>query len=428
MKRSLLALLMVLAMVLAMPTSMAAAEEKIVLNLMHFHTPETADSNVENRAYHAMKEKFLAEHPDVVLNETTLQQADYHTKIMALAAANEMPDIFFTKGSWVQNFYDNNLMADLTGKIDTSLYRDGIFLPFTRDGKILASPIQFTVTSLVYWNQAMFADIGYDHFPATWEELMDANEKFKAKGVTMISLGNKDKWPFESCIISTLGDRFTGTDWTQSIILNDGKAKFTDPEFVETLKYSQEMAQLFNIDFNAINNEQSDNLYGTGKAAATLEGVWTISYLLANADEEVIKNTQIAVLPSVPNMKGDAKAVSGGAGWSQSVSSKLTGKALDMAIEYVKATTGVEYSEYLMKDSGMLGQCEVPVADKSAMPELSQRFLELVSDLKLVPIYDIQMDGAVIDVMNSKIQELLSGTATPEAVAQSIQAEQEKLG
>lgn len=428
MKRSILALLVVLAMVLALPMSMAAAEEKVELSLMHFHTPETADSNVENRAYHAMKEKFLAEHPDVVINETTLQQADYHTKIMALAAANEMPDIFFTKGSWVQNFYDNNLMADLTGKIDTSIYRDGIFIPFTRDGKVFASPIQFVVTSLVYWNQAMFADIGYDHFPATWDELLDANEKFKAKGVTMISLGNKDKWPFESCIISTLGDRFTGTDWTQSIILNDGKAKFTDPEFIETLKYSQAMAPMFNIDFNAINNEQSDNLYGTGKVAATIEGMWTISYFQANADEEVINNTQIAILPTVPNMKGDVSAVSGGAGWSQSVSSKLTGKALDMAIEYVKATTGVEYCEYMMKDSGMLGQCEVPVADLSTVPVLSQRYLEFVGTLKLVPIYDIQMDGAVIDVMNSKIQELLSGTVTPEAVAEAIQAEQAKLG
>jgi raffinose/stachyose/melibiose transport system substrate-binding protein len=244
----------------------------------------------------------------------------------------------------------------------------------------------------------------------------------------MFALGNKDKWPFESCIISTLGDRFTGTDWTQSIILNDGKAKFTDPEFVETLTYSQAMAPMFNIDFNAINNEQSDNLYGTGKAAATLEGMWTISYFQANADEEVIANTQIAVLPSVPNMKGDANAVSGGAGWSQSVSSKLTGKALDVAIEYVKATTGVEYCEYMMKDSGMLGQCEVPVADMSSMPVLSQRYLELIGGLKLVPIYDIQMDGAVIDVMNSKLQELLSGTVTPQAVAEAIQAEQVKLG
>jgi len=99
-----------------------------------------------------------------------------------------------------------------------------------------------------------------------------------------------------------------------------------------------------------------------------------------------------------------------------------------MAIEYVKATTGVEYCEYMMKDSGILGQCEVPVADRSSMPELSQLFLDLVSGLKLVPIYDIQMDGAVIDVMNSKIQELLSGTASPEAVAEAIQAEQEKLG
>jgi raffinose/stachyose/melibiose transport system substrate-binding protein len=428
MRRNLLAILLVLALTLAMPFSLAVAEEKVELNLLHFHTPETMDNNVENRGYHVMKEKFLAEHPNVVLNESTLQQADYHTKMMALAAANEMPDIFFTKGSWVQNFYDNNLLADLSGALDTSDYREGIFTPFTRDGKIVGSPIQLAVTSLVYWNEAMFADIGYDHFPTTWDELLDANAKFKEKGVTMIALGNKDKWPFESCIISTLGDRFTGTDWTQSIIMGDGNAKFTDPEFIETLTYSQAMAPMFNIDFNAINNEQADNLYGTGKAAATIEGMWTISYFMANADEEVIEDTRIAVLPTVPGMKGEANAVSGGAGWSQSVSSKLEGKALEMALEYVKVTTGVGYAEYLMEDSGMLSQCEVPVADKESLPILSQRYLDFMTDAKLVPIYDIQMDGAVIDVMNSKIQELLGGTATPQAVAEAIQAEQDKLG
>ncbi len=427
MKNRILVVLLVLAMVLAMPLSAGAEEEKIELSMLHFHTPETMENSVEARGFHAMKEKFLAEHPNIILNESTLQQADCHTKMMALAAANELPDLFFTKGSWVQNFYDNNLMADLTGKIDTSIYRDGIFIPFTRDGKIFAAPIQFTVTSLVYWNEALFAEIGYDHFPATWDELLDADVKFKEKGITTISHGNKDKWPFESCIISTLGDRFTGTEWTQSIILNDGTAKFTDPEFVETLKYSQAMAPMFNIDFNAINNEQADNMYCTGKAASTLEGMWTITYLLTNADEDVLANTNLAILPSVPGMKGDANASSGGAGWSMSASSKLEGAKLDAAVEFIKATTGVEFCEYLMADSGMLAQCEVPVTDKESLPLISQRYQDFITTLKLVPIYDIQMDGAVIDVMNSKLQELLGGTATPEDVAAAIQAEQDKI-
>ncbi|MDR1420956.1 MAG: extracellular solute-binding protein [Treponema sp.] len=400
---------------------------KVTLELMHFQTIETISESSEVKGYHAMKDKFIAEHPDVTINESILQQIDYQTKIMALAAADEMPDIFFTKGSWVQNFYDNNLMADITGRIDIAQYRDGVFIPVTREGRIYGTPIQFIATSLIFYNEKMWKDIGFNEFPKTWDELITANERFRAKGIDTIALGNKDRWPYESCIISALGDRFTGSDWTQSIILNDGKAKFTDPDFITTLRYSQQMASLFNVNFNEINNSQADALYCTGRAASTIEGMWVIAYILTNGDPDVLENTKIAILPSVPGQKGAANATSGGAGWAQSASSRLTGAEFDAAVEYLKQSNGRDYSEFVMDDSGLLGPIDVPVKDRASLPQLSQFYLDFVGTLSLVPVYDIQMDGAVIDIMNSKLQELLGGTATPEDVGAAIQAEQDKL-
>ncbi len=55
-------------------------------------------------------------------------------------------------------------------------------------------------------------------------------------------MGNKPNWPAESCWLSTLGDRFTGPDWTQSILEGSG-AKFTDEAFVKALTAFQELAQ-----------------------------------------------------------------------------------------------------------------------------------------------------------------------------------------
>jgi raffinose/stachyose/melibiose transport system substrate-binding protein len=432
MKKRIMAILIVAALIISACKGKEAGaggsgSEQITLNIMHFQTLETVSESTEVKGYHAMKDKFIAEHPDIKINETILQQIDYQTKIMALAAADEMSDIFFTKGSWVQNFYDNNLMADITDKIDITQYRDGVFIPVTREGRIYGTPIQLLATSVVFYNEKMWKDIGYDEFPKTWDELAAANAKFKAKGIDTIALGNKDRWPYESCILSTLGDRITGSDWTQSIILNDGKAKFTDPDFIAVLTYSQQMASFFNVNFNEINNNQADALYCTGKAASTVEGMWAIAYILANGDPDVVANTKIALLPSMPGQKGASNAVSGGAGWAQSVSSKLSGSTRDAAIEYLKQTTGREYSEFIMNDSGLLGPVEVPVKDKASLPQLSQTYLDFVGTVSFIPVYDIQMDGTVIDVMNSKLQELLGGTATPEEVAAAIQAEQEKL-
>jgi ABC-type glycerol-3-phosphate transport system substrate-binding protein len=404
-----------------------SAAEKIVLELMTQHTPESAKESVTVRGYLAMKEKFLKDYPNVTLNETALQQTDMHTKLMALAAADEMPDYFCTKGSWVQNFYDNNLMADLTGKIDTNLYREGLLDPYTKDGRVFAVPYQFQITSICYYNEKLWKETGYDKFPETWEELLAANEKFKARGITTIALGNKDRWPFESCIISTLGDRITGSAWTRSIIDKDGKAKFTDPDFIKVLEISRQWASLFNVNFNEIVNNQADVLYCTGKAASTFEGNWTVSYLLSNADPDVLENTRMAYVPSFSGQKGAKNTTSGGSAWSYSANSKLTGAALDAAVKYIEYTTGVDYSQYLMDDEGQPGPVPVspkPGADISPLAKLYTDWLETIA---VVPIYDAQMEGAVIDVMNSRIQELLNGTMSPRDVAAAIQVEQDKL-
>ena len=406
--------------------SNSADSGKIVLELQHHNTLESVDTSIESRAFHEFKNRFIKDHPEVTIHETIYQQVDNQVKMMALAAANEMPDIYMTKGSWVQNFYNNKLMADLTPYIDRSIYRPGLCDPLIRDGKLYAVPIQFALTSVVFWNAPMWNSIGFTEFPKTWEDLVKADSLFKAKGITTIAHGNKDKWMFESCILSALGDRFTGTAWTNSIIANDGKAKFTDPDFVTALRYSQQMASMFNRDFNAINNEQADALYGSGKAASIIEGSWTINYLLPNGDPDIVKNTRYAIIPSVPGMKGDPNSTSGGA-WGMSASSKLTGDKLKAAATFLQYVSGKDYSQFMMDYNGSLGPCVAQINNRDSMPELSRNFIDYIGGVKVIPIYDIQMDGSVIDVMNSRLQELLGGTLTPEALAAAIQAEQDKI-
>ena len=379
------------------------------------------------RAFWAMADKFEELNPHVTIEYNMSDQADFHQKIMALSAADNMPDIFDTKGSWVQTFYDNKLMSDLTDDIEVNLYRSGIFKPFTRDGRIYVLPTQFLITSVGYYNKALWKEAGFDRFPDNWDDVFKADEYFKSQGIVTIAHGNKDRWPYESCIISALGDRFTGADWTESIILNDGKARFTDPEFIECLRLSQRIATLFNPDFNAITNGVADALFATGKAASTWEGSWTVNYFIEEADPELFENIELTLLPQVPNQKGASNAVSGGTGWGVSINSKLEGASREAAVEFIKLRTGEEYCKLFMADIGMPSQIDVPIADKSSMTSLAVKYNEWAAGVELVPIYDIQMDGAVIDKMNVRLQDLLAGTATPEEVAAEIQAEQDRL-
>lgn len=409
------------------------AGEAVELTIVHQYPREDMANSHDGTIWNDMTDKYVADHPDAKFNISGINQAELHIKIQAQAAADDLPDVFMLKGSWVSNFVKSELLLDFTPYLENCPWKDAYkpvtFKPFTRDGKLYGMPVQFASTSFVYYNADLWASIGYDKFPDNWDDVIAAAAMFNEKNIIPIAAGNKDKWFFESCWFSTLGDRFTGTEWTTNVIANNGKAKFTDPDFVSALSFLQNLIQknLCNVDFNAITNAQSIALYSEGKAATTIDGYWAISAILNQGTPELIKATKMAIMPKVPNQKGEANAASGGGGWSIATSSRTTGAAKDMAADYCLYITGQDYSKRLAEDYGEIGACNVEAVDVTKFDQLIQDYVALVGSINFTPIYDIEMDGAVIEVMNSSMQEMLNGTKTPQQVAEEIQAEQDKL-
>lgn len=409
------------------------SEAKQEITISHYYIEEQRNQDADGDSFYAMLEKYQKAHPNVKITQTAMDQSDYATKIQAQAAVGEMPDVFLVKGSWFNNFVSNKLIAPLNEILDSydkkDTYRDGIFDAATVDGKIYGLSTQFSVTSLVFYNAKMWKDIGYDKFPDNWNDIYAAIQKFNAKGITPIALGNKDKWPAESCILSALGDRYTGTDWTKSIIKKDGTAKFTDTSFVNALDQLQKLskAKAFNADFNSIQNNPADEYYCSGKAATTIEGFWEIAYLTENATPDVLKNTKIAILPPVDGGKGSADSTSGGCGWFMGMSNALTGEKKKLVQDFLLSMYGYDYSEYVATEHGLPAPCNVKLDDVSKFPQLTQDYLKLMETTKLTPIYDIQMEGSVIETMNSGIQQLMNGSKDAKTVAAAIQTEQDKV-
>jgi ABC-type glycerol-3-phosphate transport system substrate-binding protein len=80
-----------------------------------------------------------------------------------------------------------------------------------------------------------------------------------------------------------------------------------------------------------------------------------------------------------------------------------------------------------MDDQGLPGPVPVSPKPGADIPSIAKLFIDWLETVAVVPIYDAEMEGAVIDVMNSRIQELLNGTMSPKDVAAAIQVEQDKL-
>jgi len=378
-------------------------------------------------AHRQMIEEFKKEHPNVEISEESLQDATYKTKIKTLAAGNDLPDVFELLGSDAQMFADNKLILPLDDIMNQDPEWKQGFIPstlndFTVNGQLVGAPMQMLSTSLIFYNKEIFDKVGITEFPKTWPDFLKAIDTLKANGYTPISLGNKDKWVAESCILSELGDRFTGTDWFSSIKNRQG-AKFTDKPFVDALAALQQLSKVgaFNTDMNSIDNNQQRTAYYNGKAAMFLEGDWAISSLSSEAPQEIKDNTHLAILPAVDGGAGKPNAVSGGAAWAFAINANLKGDKLQAAIDLVKKLTGVEEANLAAENNAVAATVPTDY-DKSKVVPLFNEYLQLFQGLELSPIYDAQLSPAVIETMNNGLQDLLIQSVTPEQLAKDIQS------
>ena len=411
------------------------AAEKVTLTVSHDYTKEEAEAgDITRKGPRDAILKYAEDNKDTVtLDITEIQHNDYETKMQALAAANDLPDVFQVKGSWINNFVENGLLADLTDAYNSCAfkdeYRDYLFDPATVDGKIYCAPMQFSSTALVFYNLDLWKQAGYDTLPATWQEMLAANGTFESMGLDEFSFGNKDKWQINSSWISAIADRYTGTDWTNSIIAKDGKSKFTDPAFVSALSLIRDIGAsgALNPDYSAITHQQAAAQFIQGKSATFIDGYWGISYLTSNADADFLSKVVIAPHPGVEGGLGDAGAITAGCGWFLGVNSQLEGAAKEAAEGLVFAASGPVLSQ-AMSDAGYISTCNTTPSDLSALTQLNLDYMNLVDNASsTIHIYDARIDAAVIDVMNENLAQLLAGSTTPEDAAQAIQAEYETL-
>ncbi len=407
-------------------------DDKMSLSVMHYYTSqESASDNTRKVPRETILEYGENNSDTLNLNITELQINDYETKMQALATANDLPDVFMVKGSWVKNFTENGLIADISSAVDNcewkDEYRDGLFTPITKDGKIYGVPMQYSATTIVYYNKALWKQAGYSEFPKTWEEIFEAIPKFKELGVNTISFGNNSKWQYNSSWISALGPRVAGVDWVNSIIANDGKANFSDPSFIKLCKLTEDIGKsgAFNPDYAVIGHQQASSQFLQGKAATFIDGYWNVEYVASTATEEMMDNIGFAYLPTIEDGKGDASSIASGCGWFLAVNSKLTGEKLKAAENLVLYASGPELSQKLT-DIGLVSTCKSTPSEDVNIDDFHQKYIEFVSNsTSSVPIWDANMNASVIATMNDEFVELLAGRTTPEKAAKLVQSEYE---
>lgn len=406
-------------------TTSETPKEKVKLSFWHNFTGE----DLRAKAMRGIMDKFQQDHPDVELEIQAIPPDGYRQRLKTVAAANEMPDVFIMQpGTIAKEFSSAGLIQPLDDLLGSKPgWKDGYmpnsFDDFTFDGKIYSAPMGLSPTSILFYNKEILEKNGLTP-PKTWDELLNSVKVLKSKKIIPIALGNKAPWLAQSCIISSLANRVTGTDWFLNAVAQKG-AKFTDPEFVQALKYLQQLGEAgaFQEGFNAIDGTQMEQLYTQGKAAMFIEGSWAVTNLAATAPKEILDVTGVTVLPSVPGGKGDPNSLSGAIGVGPAMSSKVEGAKKDIANELVYALAGPEAQKTTL-EANQLVSYKVEL-DKSKVSGLFANVYELVNNVSRTPVYDTLLTSGATEAVNNGLQELLLG-AKAEDIAQKIQDAQEK--
>jgi raffinose/stachyose/melibiose transport system substrate-binding protein len=393
--------------------------DKITLTIGHFDVDENGV------IFRNALEEFRKAHPEVNLVEDAIPHDPYRVKMTTLGASGDLPDLFVANGSMLIDYIPKGYVGTFNEALDQDPEWKNGFLPnsfdeFTTDGKIYGVPTAMFSAHIIYYNKELFQKAGITSFPQTWDEFTAAIQKLKDSGVIPIAMGNKSNVPVGSVLFGTLADRYTGTDWFKA--MKEGKAKFTDPEFVNALKALQDLAKMgaFNSDINSIDGVQSSTLYYNKQAAMMVDGAWAIKSITRDAPEDVQKATGLAILPAVPGGKGDPMSVAGGSGWSLAYNSKLTGAKKDLAIALIKSVSNQEYSRKKIENNEQ-PPVKVTDYDESKLSPMAVDYFKLMSGKKFSPIYDIQLSPALVEVIYKGLQDLLIGSVTPEELSKKIQ-------
>ena len=268
--KKLLAILLTALMLLSFVS--AFAEEEITLQLWSIAT----ESDSSHQTYVDAIAAYEAEHPGIKIEHTSTENNAYKTKIKAaMSSGEELPDIFFT---WSMGFLGEFVNAGRVVCLDDyyPAYADELPEAMTvnvrYDNKMFGVPYTMSLVTL-YANMDLLAQVGYDHIPATYDEMIACCDALKAAGIIPFGVSGKEAWCLSE-YVEPLVIKSVGGDKLRDMY--NGVASWNDEGVIKAIAAFQDMVtkEYFDPSAPALGNDEVKNNFIAGKYAFYQNGSW----------------------------------------------------------------------------------------------------------------------------------------------------------
>lgn len=338
------------------------------------------------------------------VNVITTNLEEYDTKLNALIAAGQAPDVWICNpGPNMSQYVDAGVVMDLTDILskDTAWndsFTGGIFERLTYDGKVMGVPTNFAA-SCVFYNTEIFEKAGVS-VPTTWDEFMDVCQKIQDAGYAPLSISAGTPWCL-SMVAGYLCDREGGPANLKGVA--DGSVKWTDPSYVNAAKKLVDLSKFFQPTYLGDSNDQATANFYNGEAAMLIQGSWAISQINGNVPEMqekcgvfqfpaieggsdpnrwIVKTDNLLVSKDTKNVDACIALLKEFTGeTSQKATAEIAGKMpiIDVEVDYSKAPKQLSYVQDCMKTlTGTFGFYNESLASVEAGDKFDNTMVSIV--------------------------------------------------
>ena len=363
----------------------------------------------------AQYEKFInvfkEKNPGINIKFETFEATNYNTILSTALAGGAGPDLLFTRtyggmetvanGGYLLPL-DNATVPALKDFTQQALASETM----RSDKKVYAVPFA-SQTMLVIYNKDIFDKNGLKE-PETWDDFIKASDKLKAAGLMPFANGTATAWQNE-VVVGGLVSSIMGRGFYDDLMA--GKADFTDKRYVEALTKLKEITKYFPDGFIGLDYASAQQLFSSGMAGMFVGG----SYELANFKKQNPKmNMGVFAAPGIK--AGDEKLVALYFDGGYAVNSKTKNK--DAAVKFVNFLASKDFGQMFANDLNNISTVPGVTFGDPLLGKVSELNKHSIPYLMLVHFRYGEPSGSVL--LQSEIQKLLGGKATPEEVGKNL--------
>ena len=243
----------------------------------------------EREMYAGVFDSYMQYAKDVEVEQMYVP-SDYSTKLQTLAAAGQLPDLFWTGEAGVKAYYDAGMLSDMTDVLAeypdlTKDIVDGVLEFGNIDGKQVAFPKDWT-SYVMYINLDLFEEAGVEVPTNDWtvDEYKDIAAQLtkKSEDGSRVDVYGTAVNNYRADWVNWMGNYVA--DW-----FKDGKSNIASAEAIQGLSVMYDLVQAGSAPSPGTvssTGESEDRLFIIEKVAMYPSGRWTIPSFRSECDFE----------------------------------------------------------------------------------------------------------------------------------------------